>query len=208
MTKTAARLYRRAAFFYEYRALCALFQLFAVDLADQIDGQAFFKDDLFGNGIGDETAPARREDRCAAGLPIRSRRLDEQAHDLPLDGVWDADGTCLFDSGNGQSRTLDLRGIDGHAAHLDHILDALFEIEEAVRIQPAVIARFESLDTVHFDEGRVFLPEIAEHELIGIEVDLPHLACGQFLSVLIDLDAGAREGVADGIFAVMAQRID
>ena len=185
------------------------FQHFSVYFSDQADGEPVLEHDLLGNGIGDQPAAARFQDLPFCGGAVGALpALDKQPYHLPLHLVGNAHGAHLGDARNAACHFLDLRRVHGNAAHLDHIFDALFEIQKTVRIHIAVVARFQPLFPVDGDEGSALFVQVAQHELIGLQKNFPHLSDGGLRALFFDAHLCPRKRVSDRIFPVMGEGVD
>ena len=95
----------------------------------------------------------------------------------------------------GVEGALDLGGVDVLAARDDHVLDAVVDVEIAVRVHVACVAGADPALGVLGLRGRLGVVVVAGHVVAREDRDLADLADGQFVSVRIDdldLRAGQR----------------
>src|SRR5208283_4464251 len=126
----------------------------------------------------DELRPAER-DELPFGVGPWPRLLleyDERLHSLALRGVGHADHAGLQNLRMPVEDGLDLRRKDVEARRLDHALEAIAEVEEAVRIHAAEIAGVQPDAAVTMAaQGaarRLGIVEVADHDVGARDADL------------------------------------
>src|SRR3546814_1207795 len=80
--------------------------------------------------------------------------LDEGRHALAEFGIGDTDHRTVRDAGKRDQRGFDLGRVDVDAARDDHVAEAVADIEEAVRVEIADIAR--SKNAVDLERAPLF----------------------------------------------------
>ena len=154
-----------------------------------------------GDGLGDLVAGEvlgeflAHESGVDGGVGIR---LHGGAQDLAEIVVGNAEDTAVGDAGNLQKLGLDLGGIDVHAARDHHVVAAVAEIDEAIRVLVADIA--DADETVAFGLAALLVVAvIGEVEPGGqAHVEIAGFALGHVSAILVeDAELHILHGAAD-----------
>src|SRR5579884_2165271 len=111
---------------------------------------------------------------------------DDESDDLlaPF-GMRAADHRGLGEAGMAQQHLLDLARVDVAAARDDHVLRAVAQGQEAVRVHIAEVAGMQPAAAQRLGIGGRVLP-IALHDAIALGHDLADLAGRQFMVIVVD----------------------
>ena len=104
---------------------------------------------------------------------------------------------------------LDLVRVHVEAGHVDHVLLAVLDVDEAALVHAADVAGAQPAVGQHHLRGLLRAVPVALHDLGSAYADLAGLADGQHVAVVVgDADLGRGDRQTDGVVELLGDRVD
>jgi hypothetical protein len=148
-------------------------------------GQVSFEVDMFGRLVGGEGLAAEIDHFALGEGGVFAD--DEEGDDFAGVFVGLGDGGGFEDAGVGGGDGFDFVGVDVEAGDENHVLFAVFDVDEAVFVHAADVAGAEPTLGQHHLFGLVGAVPVAQHHLRAADADLADFADGEvFAGVIFD----------------------